>query len=133
MERPLPHPTNISQHFWQGCRERKLLIQKCGACGYHTYYPAYACPTCLSSDLAWIESSGRGSVYSLTVIERGAGPAFEAESPFVVALIELDEGPVMMSNVVGSPPYEVEIGDRVTVDFRDITDEVTLPVFRKTG
>jgi len=133
MDRPIPHPTNISRTFWEGCRNGKLLIQKCRNCSYHTYFPAYACPNCLSSELDWIEASGRGAVYSATVVERGAGPAFEKEAPFVVALIELDEGPVMMSNVVGSPPYEVKIGDRVTVDFREVAEGVTLPVFRKSG
>lgn len=133
MDRPIPHPTNISKPFWEGCRNGRLLIQKCRNCGYHTYFPAYACPNCLSSELDWIEASGHGSVYSATVVERGAGPAFEDESPFVVALIELDEGPVMMSNVVGSPPYEVHIGDRVTVGFREVAEGVTLPVFKKSG
>ncbi len=133
MERPIPHPTNISKTFWDGCKDGRLLIQKCNDCGYHIYFPAYACPQCLSSNLDWIEASGRGSVHTLTVIERGAGPAFEDESPFVVALIELEEGPIMMSNVIGCPPYEVKIGDCVEVTFRTVADGVTLPAFTKTG
>lgn len=131
MERPIPHPTKVSRPFWDACRGKRLFIQRCEACGYHVFFPAYACPNCLASELRCIEASGRGTVYSVTVVERGAGPAFEAESPFVVALVELEEGPIMMSNIVGSQPYEVRIGDRVEVGFREVADGVTLPVFRK--
>jgi len=130
MDRPLPSPTKVSRPFWEACRNRRLTVQRCADCGFHAYFPVYACPECLSDRVEWVEASGKGTVFSVTVVERGAGGAFEAELPFCVALVELSEGPVMMSNVVGVPPHSVRIGDAVQVDFRDVSDEVTLPVFR---
>lgn len=130
MNRPVPSPTNISLPFWNACKEHRLTLQKCGNCGQHTFFPAYVCPHCFADALQWVPASGKGTVYSTTVVERGAGPAFEEESPFTVALIELDEGPIMMSNIVGAEPYATRIGDRVEVDFRQVAEDTVLPVFR---
>lgn len=129
MDKILPKPTKISAPYWEACREGRLTIQRCQACGAYAFYPVYMCPQCTGLDLAWTEVSGRGSVYSCTVVERPATPAYRDDVPLAVALIELDEGPVMMSNVVGADPYSVRIGDRVRVAFKPMSDTVTLPVF----
>lgn len=129
MDKILPKPTKISAPFWEACRNGRLTIQRCADCGTYVYYPAYMCPRCTSSELAWTEVSGRGSVYSCTVVERPATPAYKDDVPLAVALIELDEGPVMMSNVVNVDPHAVRIGDRVQVAFKRMSPDVTLPVF----
>src|SRR5437762_1413463 len=100
MDRPVPHPTKISQRFWDSCRQGIFEMQCCVGCGKYSFYPVYLCPFCGSVELSWKELSGTGTVYSCTVVEHSAGAAFDAVTPLVVALIELDEGPIMMSNVV---------------------------------
>src|SRR5205814_4069294 len=93
------------------------------------FYPRSICPACMSDRIAWIESTGRGTVYSYTIVHR-APAQFAEDVPYVVALIDLAEGVRMMSNVVGSPPAAVHIGAPVEVVFDDVTPEVTLPKFR---
>ena len=78
----------------------------------------------------WIDARGTGSVYSYTVARRPAGPAFKPDAPYVVAIVELDEGARMMTNIVGCPPESVRIGQRVVVAYEDVTDEISLPKFR---
>jgi uncharacterized OB-fold protein len=126
MERFLPKPTIISAPFWDGCREGELRLQQCTACRRHIFYPAYICPHCGASSLEWKKTSGNGTVYSCTVVERQAGANDE---PIVVGLIQLDEGPIMMSNVRADDPYAVAIGARVSVRYERASDEITLPVF----
>ena len=124
-----PHPTDISKPFWDGCRKRRLLMQKCEDCGNITFYPVYICPSCTSRNLVWTELSGRGRVHSVTIVHRPAAPVFAPATPYAVALIEVDEGPVMMSNIVGPNALKARIDDRVEVVFEDI-DDITLPRFR---
>ena len=127
-----PRPTDISKPFWDGCRERQLLMQKCEDCGNLAYYPVYMCPACTSGKLAWTELSGRGRVHSVTIVHRPAAPAFASAVPYAVALIEVEEGPIMMSNIVGPAALETKIDDKVEVVFEDVGD-VTLPRFRRVG
>ena len=127
-----PSPTDISRPFWDGCRDRRLLMQKCEDCGTLNYYPVYICSACMSDRLAWTELSGRGRVHSVTVVHRPAAPAFAAATPYAVALIEVEEGPIMMSNIVGPNALQTRIDDQVEVVFEDVGD-VTLPRFRLTG
>lgn len=127
-----PRPTEVSKPFWDGCRQRRLMMQKCEDCGNITYYPAYMCPACTSGKLAWTELSGRGRVHSVTIVHRPAAPVFASATPYVVALVEVEEGPIMMSNIIGPDAFETRIDDRVEVVFEDV-DGVTLPRFRRTG
>lgn len=127
-----PQPTEISKPFWDGCRARRLVMQKCEDCGNVTYYPAYMCPACTSDKLTWTELSGRGRVHSVTIVHRPAAPAFASAVPYAVALIEVEEGPIMMSNIVGPTALETKIDDDVEVVFEDV-GEVTLPRFRRIG
>ncbi|HEV8625711.1 MAG TPA: Zn-ribbon domain-containing OB-fold protein [Acidimicrobiia bacterium] len=126
--RPLPRPTDVSRPHWDGARRGELLVQRCTGCGRPVFLPALACPYCAAGTLEWSRSSGLGVVHTFTVVWRPASPAFEA--PYVVAVVELDEGWHMLTNVVDCEPGEVWIGQPVEVAFRPVSDEITLPVFR---
>jgi uncharacterized OB-fold protein len=128
--RPAPIPDADSRHFWEGVENHELRIQKCRACDRHIYYPRSLCPYCHGADLEWVRASGSGILYSYTVSRRPAGPGFAADVPYVVALVDLAEGPRMMSNLVDVAPEDVTIGQRVEVDFREMSPGLTLPVFR---
>ncbi len=127
-----PQPTEISRPFWDGCRDRRLLMQRCGDCGSYVFYPAYMCPSCAGDRLDWTPLSGRGRIHSLTHVHRPSTPAFAAAVPYVVALVQVAEGPIMMSNLVGPGAMEARIGEAVEVVFEDV-GEVTLPRFRVVG
>jgi uncharacterized protein len=129
-KKPLPRPTPVSAPFWVGAKQHRLLIQRCRRCANVQFYPRPHCVTCLSDDLDWIEASGRGTLYSYTIVRRAASPAFEPDLPYVVAVIELAEGPHMTGNVVGVPPEEVRVGMPVRAVFDDVTPEVTLIKWR---
>lgn len=131
--KPLPRPTLISKPFWDGLRVEKLLVQRCRSCRRLQHYPRPHCIVCLSQELEWAEMSGRGTVYSFTIVRRAAHPAFAADVPYVLAVIELDEGPHMTGNVVGIPAEEVRIGLPVTAVFEHVTPEVTLLKWRPAG
>lgn len=125
---PLPQPTDLSKPHWEGCREGKLRVQRCGECGHFIFIPRPTCTRCLSEDLEWVESTGRGVLYSHTTVHRPQRPEFQV--PYVVAIVELEEGWHMLSNLVDVPPGKIAIGMPVEVTFREMTDEITLPFFR---
>jgi len=125
---PLPQPTPLSAPHWEGCRRGELRAQRCRACGTWVFIPQPACRACLSEDLEWAVSSGRGTVYSFSVVHRPPQPAFEA--PYVVAIVELDEGWSMLTNLVDCAPDAVAIDMPVEVVFRPMSEEITLPCFR---
>src|SRR5260370_28545175 len=109
-EGPLPKPDKDSAAYWEGTRRHELLVQQCNACERLRFYPRSVCPYCLSDQFQWRPSTGRGAVYSFTVIHRAPLPAFRDKVPYVLALIELEEGVRMMSNVVDCDPAQVRIG-----------------------
>jgi len=127
-----PHPTDISKPFWNACRAHRLIMQKCDDCGEMNFYPVYICTTCGSERLDWTELSGRGRIHSITVVHRPAAPVFASSTPYALALVKVDEGPIMMSNIVGPNALKARIDDPVEVQFEDIGD-VTLPRFRLSG
>jgi uncharacterized protein len=123
---PLPSPDALTQPFWDACRERVLRVMQCASCE-HLFLPAApCCPCCWSDDLSMVDVSGDGRVFSYVVYRRTYHPAFPA--PYVVALIELAEGPRLISNVIGCEPEDVEIGLAVEVTFRSAGD-FELPCF----
>ena len=128
---PLPRPTQLSKPHWDGCREGVLRVQCCGACGAYVFIPQPVCSHCQSDALGWVQSSGRGTLYSFTTVHRPQSPAFEV--PYTVAIIELDEGFHMLSNLVECEPEAMQIGMRLEVTFRRMSDEITLPMFRPAG
>jgi uncharacterized OB-fold protein len=129
-EKPLPQPNADDKYFWDGCREHKLLFQKCLKCGLVRWPPSIICPSCHSSDTEVIEASGKGEVYTFVVYHQAYHPGFESEIPYVTAVIELEEGPHFLSNVIGCEPGEVECDMPVKVVWEDITGEFSLPKFR---
>ena len=129
-QRPLPKPDQDSLAYWEGARRHELLLQQCGSCQRFRFYPRSLCPHCFSEKFDWRKSAGLGSVYSFTVIHRAPFPAFREKIPYVLALIELNEGVRMMTNIVGCDPNTVEIGMPVEVTFEDVTEEITLPQFK---
>ncbi len=116
---PLPVANADSATYWQSAKEGKLVLRRCKSCGETHFMPRYLCPVCWSTDLEWIEAVGKGTVHSFTIIRRASSPAFAGLTPYVVALIDLAEGPRMMSNIVGDHALDVEIGDGVTLRFED--------------
>jgi len=128
-EELLPHPTKASRPFWDGCHAGELRLQQCDHCQTYVFYPAYCCTACGADTLTWRQVSGRGRIYSVTHVHRPSHPALGVEGPYALALIELEEGPIMMSNVVGAAPEEVTIGRPVEVGFRRVSAEISLPVF----
>jgi uncharacterized OB-fold protein len=127
---PAPNPSPWSQPFWDAAKAGRLLIQHCKACGRHVFYPRLYCPHCLAPDLGWIEASGRGAIYSFTLVCSNAPSAFAAETPYVVAVIRLEEGVRLLSNVVGCEPDELRCEAAVEVVFERKDERFTLPKFR---
>ncbi|HRH87225.1 MAG TPA: Zn-ribbon domain-containing OB-fold protein [Rubrivivax sp.] len=129
-DKPLPIVDPESAPYWSALKERRLILKHCRDCGRHHFYPRALCPHCHSDALEWSDSRGTGSIYSYTVARRPAGPAFKADAPYVVAVVDLDEGARMMTNLVTDDVESVRIGQRVAVHFDAVTDEVTLPRFK---
>lgn len=125
---PLPQPTALSRPFWDGTRDGVLRFQRCGACGAAVFIPQPVCPGCFGATLEWTASSGRGTVYSFSVVHRPPSPGFEV--PYVVVIAELEEGWHMLSNLIGCPPGDVRTGMPIEVAFEAKSDEITLPCFR---
>ena len=115
--------------FWDGLKDRRLLVQRC-ANGHLRFIPTEICPKCGSQDWTWEPMSGRGEVYTYTVIHRAPTPAYQADVPYVVAHVALEEGPRMISNIVGCEPGSVAIGMPVEVVFEDVSKEWTLYKFK---
>ncbi len=128
--KPLPHPNEISQPFWDAAKRHELQIQRCTACGTHIFYPREACSECLAADLIWIPVSGKGKLYSYTIAQAPTHPAFTDDVPYVIAIVELAEGPRITTNLVGCQPDEVTIGMSVVASFEDVNAEMTLVKFR---
>lgn len=126
--RPLPVPDAETAPYWEAAAEGRLVIQKCGHCGAFRFYPRLVCPSCMSGDVEWVEASGQGRVYSYTIVHR-APPAFRDAAPYVIAVIELDEGVRMMSRLLIDPVSEARIDLPVQVTFEKINDDITLPNF----
>ena len=135
MEAPLPQPipNADSAPYWAAARERRLLIRKCSSCAALHFMPRHLCPVCWSDELEWVESKGTGSVHTFTVMRRAPLANFAALAPYVVALIELDEGPRMVANVQGSDALSTKIGDRVKVTFEDRGNGAMLPQFERVA
>ena len=131
LDRPLPDVNNpFSKVFWEACHEHRLSLQKCDHCGTVRYYPRPFCPECQSGDHQWITCSGRGTVYSFTVVHRPLTRWFKGKVPMTVAVVELEEGTRMMSNVIDVDPEQVKVGMPVQVSFEDVDEHITLPLFR---
>jgi uncharacterized OB-fold protein len=125
----LPNPDLETQPFWDACRDGKFLLRHCNACGRDTYYPRPFCPSCWSDDVTWKEASGRGTLYTYSIVHVNDLPPFNERVPYVAAIVELEDGPKVMTNVEGVPFDELRIGMPLALAFRTISDDVTIPVF----
>ena len=128
-QRAIPKPTPETQHFWDGARAGELRLQTCDSCD-HTYFPPRPfCPECGSREVSVVTASGRGKLLSY-VINHLPSPGFE--SPFAIAIVELEEGPRMMSNILecAQTPDALQLDMPLEVTFEKLSDEITLPQFR---
>ncbi|MEO6322780.1 MAG: Zn-ribbon domain-containing OB-fold protein [Polaromonas sp.] len=127
--RPLPVPTQATQPFWDAAAHGKLIFQRCGECKKMQSTPRLFCTHCMAEDLQWESSTGMGSIYTFTVNHRAANAHMADKVPYVVAVVQLDEGVRMMANIVDVEPQSVRIGDRVRVRFLPLDDAISLPQF----
>jgi uncharacterized OB-fold protein len=125
----MPHPSPESLPFWEAAKTHRLLLPQCNACGKFWFPPSRRCPHCLSADFVWREARGEGRIYSFVVYHRVYHPGFEGDVPYVVAIVELDEGPRMLSNIVGIAPDDVRCDMRVRVAFEDTESGMAIPKF----
>ena len=128
--RPLPSPNALTAPYWQAAHQQQLQLPRCEACAKFHFYPRSTCPHCGSAKLAWQAVSGKGEVYSFTVVHRAPSKGFEALVPYVVAVVALAEGPHLMTRLTGVVPDAVRIGMPVCVEFEKQDEETTLPVFK---
>jgi uncharacterized OB-fold protein len=128
--KPLPRGEDYHGEFYQFCQQHELRFQRCSTCRSWRHMPRESCQACGSFDWTWERSTGKGRVYSWTVVHRALHPGFAADVPYAVALIELDEGVRLVSHVVGLAPEALRLDLPVEVVFEAVTPEVTLPKFR---
>ena len=127
----LPAITPLTRPFWDAAAEGRLLLPRCNACERHFFRPEVACTHCFATDWQWVQASGRGTLYSYTVVHRAPAPGFVV--PLVLAIVELDEGPVMFSNLVDCAEADIRIGMALQVRFEAVAPSIHLPRFTSTG
>ena len=128
--KPLPPITNLNRPYWDGLREHQLRMQQCSDCRLIWYPPAPVCPGCWGTLIEWVPLSGRGTVNSWVVFHQAYLKGYDGEVPFNVAEVTLEEGPRLMTNLVGVANDEIEMGMPVEIVFDAVTDEVTLAKFK---
>jgi uncharacterized OB-fold protein len=130
--KPLPKPDPLTAPFWASLRNGAMEIQRCEDCGAHVFYPRGLCSHCGSRELRWSKVSGRGRIYAFTIVHRPTHPAFRPDAPYVVAIVELEEGCRMMTNIVGIPadPIHVKIGLPVEVVYDQVVPDTVLAKFK---
>ena len=132
-KKPLPALNDSNRAFWAATREGRLSMQACSCC-HHVRFPiSHVCPRCLSYAFEWQSLSGKGHIYSYIVYHQLYHQGFKDDVPYNVAMIQLEEGPRMYSNIVGVPNSTPKVGDPVEIVFESITAEITLPRFRLRG
>ncbi len=125
----VPEPSEVSAPFWEATRQRQLIVQYCEDCREWVWYPRASCPACLAQTLVWRTVSGKGVVYAVAVHRRAISPEFKGRTPYAVALIELAEGPRMLSGMIGPGATEAQVGDEVALTWERLEDGRHLPYF----
>ncbi|MEU8796483.1 Zn-ribbon domain-containing OB-fold protein [Spirillospora sp. NPDC048819] len=127
--RDVPHatPSEVTRPFWDACARGELLFQRCGQCAHITFPPSEHCRGCLARRQVWEASAGRGTLYSWTVVHRPVTPAFEP--PYAAAIVTLDEGYQMLTNIIDAAPEDLRAGLPVQVSFRRTGGDLWLPYF----
>lgn len=126
----LPIPDDHTRVWWDAAAEHRLLVVRCAACGAAHYYPRPFCPRCGDTDVSWEQASGRATLYTWSVVHQNDLPPFRDKVPYVAAVVDLAEGPRMMTNVVGADPATLRAGMELAVDFEELEDGFFIPVFR---
>lgn len=128
--RPVPVADEASAPFYEGARRRQLVLARCGRCGRWRLPGREHCPDCWSTEVVYVPASGRGTLYSFGVMHQKLVPGFEDRVPYHFAIVELDEGPRLVTNIVGLPDNALRVGMRVEAVYDDVSDETTLVRFR---
>lgn len=128
--KPLPEPDADTQPFWDYCRRHELRVQRCRGCGHLRFPPGILCPRCHALAAEWVRLSGKGTVFSYSVNYFPYHPEFAPDIPYNVAVIQLEEGPRLISSVTECPLEALRIDMPVEVWFEDVTPEFSLPRFR---
>ena len=132
-QRPMPQPSPETQRYWEGCKRHELWLPYCRRCDQHFFYPRPFCPRCFGWDIEWRQASGRGTLYTFAIQHRPFSPGFEP--PYITAIVQLEEGPRMMTSLVDvePDPEQIRCDMPLEVVFEDVSDEISLPKFRPTG
>jgi uncharacterized protein len=133
VSKPVPRPTPDSLPYWEAAKRNILRLPRCEDCAKPFFYPRSACPTCGGTNISWIDCSGRATLHTYIISHRPA-PGFQADAPYAVAVVELEEGPRLMTNIVGIPntPEMLQLDMVLEVDF-ELRGEYSVPVFRPAG
>lgn len=137
MQRPVPYPSPETQPYWDGCKRHELMLPYCAGCEAFFFYPRQFCPTCFSWEIEWRTCSGKGTLHTFAIQFRAQMPGMKA--PYVTAVVQLDEGPRLMTNLVEvepallEQPENIRCGVPVEVVWEDVNDEIALPMFRLVG
>jgi uncharacterized OB-fold protein len=129
---PLPTPQPESDHYWERAKAHELWLMRCDDCGSAYFYPRAICPHCFSRNTRWFPSAGQGTLYAFSIVHRAPRPAFQDRVPYITALVELEDGVRVPTNLVEvePDPARIKIGMPVEVVFDDVTPDITLPKFR---
>lgn len=129
--KPIPVPQPESDRYWEGTRRGEIWLRKCLDCDQAYFYPRDICPECFSRNTDWVHASGKGAVFTYAIVHRPPHAGFMADAPYITAIVELEEGVKIPTNLVGidPEPENVQIGMPVKAVFEKITDEITLPKF----
>ena len=127
---PIAQPE--SDFYWEKCKAHELWFRHCKSCDKNYFYPRDICPECFSRDTVWVQSSGKGTLYTFAIVHRGPVPAFRDRAPYVTAMVELEKGVRMPTNLVEVEPDQsaIKIGMALEVVFDDLDDKISLPKFR---
>ena len=129
-QRPVPIPDEASAPFFEGALQGKLMIQQCRRCDAYHFPVRQVCDDCLADDLAWVQASGKGEVYTFALMHYVFHPSFADDVPYNLTVVKLDEGPLMETNLVDVNNDEIAIGMPVEAVFESLTDDVAVPKFR---
>ena len=129
-KKPLPHPTAVTRPFWEAAKRHELQIQQCSSCRAYVFYPREVCSECLSPEMSWVKVSGKGTLYSYTIAQAPTHASFTEDVPYVIAIVELAEGPHITTNIVGCKIEDLKVNMPVVASFADVTSDITLVKFR---
>lgn len=132
-KKPIPSPQGESDFYWEKANQHELWIRKCDDCGETYFYPRDISPCCFSKQTSWVRASGRATLHTFAIVHRAPTEQFADDAPYVTAIVELEEGPRMPTNIIGvvePTPDKLRIGMPLEVVFEDVSDVISLPKFQ---